>query len=306
MVPSLMKRVLREGMVVRSLVFPVMLTAGAMLATVAVVTVTRSPPIVVIDSAMDLPDLVRDVEVQGWQVQRSPNPREAVESGQVWAGLDEDGLWIYGFRRETLALEGLIRTHRGALWRPGTEMTIVRPDAPSGESARDLVVFLGALYAFYGLIFGAGMVARDRDQGILEVEHTLGVATWTHGAARWLAGSLTSGGFMVFVIALFHSFLGLAQPTNMALHGVAATTAATAIGMIVIGRSGIERGFAASLSAGLVVVGSLLSLGVSDGPGSTWLPIASLTSREAAGAPLLMALVFGAVAVSLFSRRSVV
>ena len=130
------------------------------------------------------------------------------------------------------------------------------------------------------------------------------MSPWVHGAVRWLAGSVVAGGFMVFVVALFHAFLGLERPIDMMLHGVAATNSATAIGIFVIGRSGIDRGFAAALSAGLVAVATLLSLGVADGPGAQWLPIASLTSEGAAWGPLLVSGCLGGLATLLFSRRS--
>ena len=85
-----------------------------------------------------------------------------------------------------------------------------------------------------GVVFGAGSVARDRDQGTLEAELSMPVPMWLHGLARWLASSLLLSAFFVLAVGIFDSLLGLESATRLILHGSAACAGATAIGLVVM------------------------------------------------------------------------
>jgi hypothetical protein len=113
--------------------------------------------------------------------------------------------------------------------------------------------------------------------------------------------------FFSYSVFAFHAFLGVASPYSLVAHGIAACAASNAIGILVIGRAGMESGFAAPMSAGLVMVVTLMSMGVSYGASVSWLPVASLLTDASDGTfALLNAAVWGAIAVTVFTRRATV
>lgn len=300
---TLLRRMVREGIIIRSLGFPIGLSAAAMILTIVVVLLIRPSPLVAVDPTLDDPTLIAEIESRDWTVKRIEEPWREVEEGRAWAAIDADHLWVSTTKRETLELEGLLRQRRHSTWRPDPEWE-KGYKADTSRSNRHLLQFFGALFTFYGVAFGAGAVARDRDEGTLEVELSLAVPRWIHGMVRWIAGTFLLAIFYIFSVLLFHAIIGLPDPGAVARHGVAASAAATAMGLIIVGRSGTDRSFAGILSAGITTITGLLSLGLASPQRAAAFPIASLASEGDGWSPLLLSLVCGVVATAVFTRRS--
>lgn len=305
---DLLRRLLREGIVLRSLVFPVALTLGSMVLTVVAFVLLRPPGTLALTAETTTPALLAAAEAGGWPVIQVDDPKAAVESGRAAASTDGQTIWTYKASAESLRLEALLRDHLDAAWRIEAPAAQGRTNrARSRRGTRHLLQFIGALFSFYGVVFGAGSVARDRDEGTFEAELVTALPMWVHGAARWLSGTLLLSLFFAFSVVLFDSFIGVPRPTALMLHGAAACGGATAIGLIVIGRAGLENGFAAPMSAGLVMVVSLLSAGISLGDAAHWIPVASLVTDDQSGlAALAASLGCGVLGTVMFTWRSTV
>lgn len=306
MVPDGVRRLLRETMVVRSLTFPSALTAAVIVGTVFALVLYRPPAVLAVTPEAAVPELLQEADAGGWPVLEVADPEAAVHEGYAAVGTDGETVWTHKGGTEVMRLDGIVRRAHGAGWVP--VMTSDRALRSRGHrGARNLLQLLGALFAFYGVVFGAGSVARDRDQGTLEVELALPVPLWVHGAARWLSSTLVLSAWWAFTILLFHALLGAEEPWALLRHGVAASSTSVAIGLMVIGRGGLARGFAGPLSAGLVAVVSLLSYGVSTKGADQYVPIASMLSSGASGwTSLGVATLIGLGGVALFTWRGTV
>lgn len=301
------RRLLREGIVLRSLVFPVVLALLAVGGTVLAVLWFQPPPRLALPPALDGLPLAQEVRADDWEVVVTADPRQAVEDGTAALGTDGHTLWIGAGGHPPLRLEAIVRSHLRTRWRPVTPPKRRAADIQESEAPRQLAVFIGALFALYGVVFGAGSVARDKDEGTLDAELSTAVPHVVHGLARWLAGSLVLGGFYGLSVALVDAIMGVQGAATLALLGLASCSASTAVGLAVIGRAGLDRGFAGPMSAGLVLVFSVLSTGFADRQLGALLPVASLVVREADWpAPLAGACVLGVVASLLFARRTAV
>ena len=113
----------------------------------------------------------------------------------------------------------------------------------------------------YGVVLGAGLVARDRDQGILEAEFSMPVPIWMHAASRWIASSLVLTIFLFFAIATFTAFLSMPDQGAIMRHGLAGTMASSALGLLVIGKGGLNQGFSGPVAAGLSTATFICGLG---------------------------------------------
>lgn len=302
---DLMRRLLREGIVLRSLVFPVALTTLAMMGTVLALVMLRPPGTLALTPGASTASLVAAAEAEGMPVVTTDDPAAWVRDGRALAATDGETIWLYKAGTEAVRMDGLVREHLpGARWRPAARPGRAQRER-SDRGARHLLQFMGALFAFYGVVFGAGSVARDRDAGTLEAELATALPIWVHGAARWLAGSSLLAVFYGFSVLLFDAFLGVPDPTHLILHGAAAAGGSTAIGLVVIGRHGLDSGFAGPMSAGLVVVVSLLSVGLSMKSVGQHLPVASLLAVHQPGPSVVgMSVLWGGVAVLAFVYRS--
>ncbi len=304
LIPDAVRRLLREPMVLRSLTFPGALSAFVVAGTVLITVGLRPPGVLALSPSAALPGLIEAATATGWPVEIVDDPRASVASGHAMAGSDGATVWTWKASTEAMRMDSLIRTWHGGAWRPEMPSNKVLVDR-GRRGARHMLQIMGSLFAFYGVVFGAGSVARDRDQGTLEAELTLPVPMWVHGASRWAAATAVLTLWWGLTVALFHALLGAFDPWGLVMHGTAACAASVAIGLAVIGRAGIERGFAGPLSAGLVVVVSLLSYGLSSHGADRYVPIASLMSAGDPGwTSLAVALAASAGAVGLFTWRA--
>jgi len=147
--------------------------------------------------------------------------------------------------------------------------------------------------------------AASDERGTLDTELALPVPPWVHGASRWMAGSSILVVGLAFSVMLFDAILGVHDPRSLVLHGSAAILSSVAIGIVVIGKHGLKSGFAGPMSAGLVVVVSLLSMGLSQPSVAEWLPVASLLARSSSGVtPMLLSVVLGIASVGIFTFRT--
>jgi hypothetical protein len=299
------RRLLREGIVLRSLVFPVTLVLVAVMGTVAFVVQVKPPQVAALSPDVATPELVQGIEGDGFAVRVTPDPGAAVRDGTAVIGTDGATLWI-GQHQPPPPLEERLRERLGASWRPHHPQQLRAAAIQGSDAPRQLAVFVCALFSLYGVVFGAGGIARDRDQGTLDAELSVALPHVVHGLARWLAGSVVLAGFYAVSVWALHAVMGVGDVNGIVLHGAAAAGAATAIGLLVIGRSGLDRGFAGPMSGGLVLVFGLLSAGLAGGVARV-LPIASVLAHDASPwPPLALAATTGLLAAVVFARRTAV
>jgi hypothetical protein len=300
---ALLRRLAREGLVVRSLSFPIALTLGTLVLTVGFVAWLRYTPTVALSPELATDSLQVALVDGGFRPIVVDDPHAALTDGTAWAATDGHTLWMRGGGPGALVVESLVRRHVAASWRPDAD--VPRPGLSAATAmGRRVVVLLGVLFALYGVVFGAGMVARDRDDGTFEVELSLGVSRWVHGAARLVAGSSVLAAFLILGVALCGAILGLDDPLAMTRHALACAAGSTAIGLLAIGRGGLQAGFTGPLALGMSVATGLLGVGVAAPGLGAWLPLASLTTAGSGWEALVGAAALSGVALALFTWRS--
>ncbi len=301
---ALFRRLSREGIVVRSLTFPIGLVIGTLVLTIGVVAYIRFTPVVALTANMATPALIAELEENEFRPLITETPKAVLDDNEAWAATDGETLWLRGGGPQTLVVEALIRERINAPWRPNTQ--VPKPDLSAATAmGRNIVVLLGVLFSLYGVVFGAGMVARDRDDFTFEVELSLGVSRWVHGVVRILAGSSILAAFLCLGVALCTAILGLDDPAAMVRHAIACATGATCIGLLAIGRSGIQSGFTGALALGMSLATACFALGAALPSVGQWIPMASLVAGESSGWQALVGTgVLALAALLVFTRRS--
>ncbi len=301
LVAVLVRRLLREGMVRRSLLWPTALTAGTLVATLIVFASLQATETVGVTRAVSA-ELRGVIEAAGFEPVFVSDAREAVRNG-TWAAVDGQVLWTNDRGPRALQLEAALREALEAPWRPDPVVPLPQTAdaAPSGAAVCRLVA---SLFALYGVVFGLGMVARDRDDGTLAAELALPIPRWVPGAARWIASTLLLSSFYALCVATFAAIMGLPDAAAMARHGAAACGAATAIGLVVVGRAGLKQSFAGPFATGMGMATGLIALGNTHPAVGSWLPLASVFTGGDGWAPLAGTLVAGALASAIFAVRA--
>jgi hypothetical protein len=297
------RRLLREGLVLRSLLWPGILATGTLTATFAVVGLVRAPATVAVDPSAP-PAVAEALQRSAITPVPRADAREAVLRGEAPVGTDGRTVWAADAalgRR----VEAAVRDAVGADWAPA----VPPPDAPPPPpdelpplppDAAGRV--LGLLFMLYGLVFGLGQVARDRDAGILDAELCLPVPRWITGFARWLGSTLVLAGFLALSVALVAAVLPIGSPWPSIVHGVAAIGASVAIGMAVVGHAGLKQGFSGPFGVGMTLTTAVAGAGLrADVP---WLPVASLFSRGDGAVAVALGLAAGVVGSVVYARRS--
>ncbi len=297
---STARRLLREPLVVRSLIWPTLVASLTLGLTLLVMIWLRPPwPEVAVAPGTD-PVLVMALRDEGFTTVEDPDPGATVRSRKMELGTDGRVVWIVDGHPHQSRFESTVRAHHDAPWRP------VRGLAVSiGEGriyGRTVCRFLALVFTLYGLVFGLGGVARDRDDGTLEAELALPIPRVVVGLSRWLASALVLGPAYALSIAVFAALLTVAEPLDVLLHGAASSATAAAIGIAVVGTAGIKQGFAGPFAVGMTVATGLAGAGAALDLG--WLPIASLFAGGSGVPALVLAGAIGIVASLVFALRA--
>lgn len=308
---AMIARLLREGLVVRALAWPGLLSALALVGSTTVVALlTRAPSITI---PPDQPAVEASLRAAGFLVERAPDPEALAAAGEIeraawptaegWALTGGPGLGV------DLRAEGAIRDAIGAPW------TLERPAPPArsregGMAMRAMAALLSVLFALYGVVLGAGTVQRDRQGAVLEAEHGLPVPFAFHGIARLVAAALTLGAALGVTLLLLHALVGVPELAAFAWHGALGGAAGAALGIGAMGGRG--EGFSAPLSRALTAGLGLFALGLASPTLGAWVPLASLAALirgQSQLAPsigvLLLTFVVGAIAVRRAAARGV-
>ncbi len=131
---------------------------------------------------------------------------------------------------------------------------------------------------------------------------TVALPMWVAALSRWSAATFVLGLFFGMSVGMLHAVIGLDTPMTLAIGGATAASTASVVGMAAIGRGGKTQSFAGPMSAGLVIVMGLFSLGLTAPDIAKHLPVASLVATELGVAPLL-ALLLGPLYAWWFARR---
>ena len=293
-------RMLREGMVLRSLIWPTLIAAVTLLGTLAVVAAqVHEKPVLL---TTDTPSHIRDsLHEAGFQTQFASAPKQRVYDG-AWAGTDGQTLWTNDLGARALALEGTLRKAVGASWRPQAIQT-KREGKSDGTHGRAICQLVAVLFALYGMVFGLGTVARDRDDGTLAADLVLPVSTWVHGWARWLAGTFLLSTSYLLCVLVFHSIMGLDEPAAILRHGIATAGASTAIGLVVVGRASLRQSFTGPFTLGSVLCTGLIGSGAAGAWWADFLPMASIYSDSDGWVAVCLSVLFGALGSAIFAYR---
>lgn len=301
MTGALLQRLTREGLVLRSLTFPTGLTVGTLVLTIGVVAWVRWDPLVAITPQLE--HLQPTLMENGIRTSIVDDPQAEVEAQRAWAGTDGREIWLSGGGPKALTLESVVREEVGADWRPDADV----PKPGLGVAiamGRRVVVLLGVLFALYGVVFGAGMMAQDRDAGILEIELSLPLPRWVVGASRLLAGTLALSAFLALGILMVDAVIGVPNVWATIRHGIACSCGATCIGLLVIGRAGLKAGFTGPLASGMSLATGLIAVGLAAPGFARWLPLASFASSASGWESLVGAAVLSAITLVVFTLRS--
>jgi hypothetical protein len=298
---STSQRMFREGLILRSLVFPTMLTAGTLVVTLLVATTLFPPKDVALSPDETRTELVAWLEAHQWPTHRETDLRGAITSGTASAAIEGNKIYARNANDAETMAEAALRDVIGSSWR--IDPKVGRPGGEAGRQQGLLIVrILASVFAMYGGVFGAGAIARDQDDGTLDAERTLPIRPWIHGGIRWAAATVILSVYAIPGIALFDALVGVPELGATCRNAVAACAATTALGIATNGRSGMKTGFSNAL---------LLSLALSTGLGvlrlvvpgvAPYLPVASLYIESDGWIALLVALGFGALAVARSAR----
>jgi hypothetical protein len=253
-------RALREGMLVRALAWPGLLTAATLVLSASAAGLWWNSDRLVVED----PELVAVFEGEGIAVDLVDDAE-----AEVLAGDAERGIWnegdtrvlgtAWGGRMQN-RIEGALRDHDGAAW------TIRTPPAQGraralGPATRALVGLMGVLFTLYGVVFGAGALHRDRADGLLDAEGALPVPHWMHRAARLLAACLLLFAGMLLTVGLLHSLIGLDRPWSWVYTGSIASAGSVALGLGLMARAGQQEALSGPLTRGMALASGLLGLG---------------------------------------------
>ncbi|TVQ87099.1 MAG: hypothetical protein EA397_19300 [Deltaproteobacteria bacterium] len=297
---SHLQRLLRESMVRRALGFPVILVGATLLLTLLVVGVFRGPSVLTHDHP--LPDHEQaTLRAEGFTLRHHASPRESIASREAVFAV-QSARWYTDGSRQAIEAERVVRQSRGASWWPRpAPLPGIEASVHQGVLMASLIL---AIYALYGVVFGAGMVARDRDEGNLEAELSLPIPSWLHGASRLLAATLILGTWMALGVSFITALIGTVDPWALGRIGASAALGSVAIGLGSVGRSGLKTGFAATLATGLSMATGLFGLGYALPEVGEWLPLASIIAGGSGWGPMASATLLALLAIGLFTWRT--
>jgi hypothetical protein len=301
---STMRRLLREGLVLRSMVWPGLVICLTLAATLLVTAAVRPGRSVVVAETTD-PSLVKQLEDAEFVVWTVPDVVAAIKACRPTIGIapsapgEPDQLWVCGTPPSALEVEAILRTRSNAVWRP---VALRPPDPKTRDLHGDVACrMVGLLFVLYGVVFGLGSVARDRDDGSLEAELALPIPRWVGGAARWVAASAVLATFYSASVLAFAALIPIRELGAVVRHGVSAASVGVAIGLSVVGTAGLKNGFSGPLAVAMTGATALVSIGAA--LTLTWLPIASLLTSGDGWSAVGTAILIGVGASALYGWR---
>lgn len=300
---SIVRRVVRDATLLRSLVFPLAIIIGTLVITVSGAAAWReSADVALTAELLEDPAMSALIRRKDWPARAVANPEAEVRDGRSWVGSDGATLWVVGVPTDALEVEAALRARVGASWRP---VAMARPEQRHAiQAAGDRVArAMGLLFTLYGCVFGAAALVRDREEGTLDAERALPVPARVIAWARWLGSTLAIGGFAVLGITLVNAVLGLEDVVPQALRVLSAAGGAAAIGMAAAIFTDHRSGLSAPLAWSMSLVTTLL-LGAAVAPElASWVPVAALLAPGDGVAPLLASFAMAALTCEAYQLR---
>ncbi len=309
---AIVLRLLREGLVVRALAWPGLLTALSMFVSASVTIAWRNNPVLYTSEA----DLVAPLEAAGFVVTVANDVEATLKDGRseraVWREGDRIVLGATWGGALTFKAESVLRDLTQERWR----LELPPPPKRSRDSVElrgvtgALAGIVGLLFTLYGVVIGAGSLYRDRASGVLESDLALAVPRWIHAAARLVALSIVLGPALVVSLFIVDALMPIYKLDTWMFAGFLAALLGGALGVALMARADAGRGFSAPLSQALTLSMALISLGFVQPAVGRYLPLVSLGSAftGADTSPLAMPLVLllAAAMAADFHRREVV
>jgi hypothetical protein len=280
-----LRRMAREGSVVRALAWPGLLCVGTLAAVAAVAQ--PGPPA---ETVVEQPVQAEALAAAGLPARVVPDAEAALDAGAERAWTSEGLIlaprgWarLSGRRaQEDLAVEAVVREVEGRSWRLAPPPPVV--PAAATEQAQLLGRLLAMVCALYAVVLTVASAVRDRESGVLEAIHTAPLPAMAPPLARSLAVVLGCGGALVLSLAALGGLLalpGLGARLPGLLAGVVGGAALGTLALGGTGRapvgpwSGAPAGMTPPLRTGLVCASAAGALGALWSPAAA-LPLATL------------------------------
>ncbi len=280
---SVVLRLLREGLVVRALVWPGLLTALSMFVSASFTVAWRGGQFIYVSE----PELAAPLEADGFEVTVMPDPEQMLLRGlserAVWREGDRLVLGVTPSESRAARAEARLREVTGERWR------LELPPRPTrAENSKELrpvtgiiAGIVGLLFTLYGVVIGTGALYRDRSSGVLESDLALPVPRWIHAAARLLALSVVLGPAMITSLLVVESLLSMHQLPWWMFDGFIAAVAGGSMGVGLMARADASKGFSGPLSQALTASMGMISFGYWAPDVGRFLPLVSLGSAFA-------------------------
>ena len=304
---SVLTRTLREGLVLRALIWPALIIALTLLISATFVAGLYASK----SAAVPEVALAEVLVAKGLDARVYADPEAAFVAGEVDRAAFEDAEgWVLLARFDgayTTIMESELRARLGAAWRP---MIIPRAgrNAALGPTTRLLVGLLAVLFVLYGVVFGAGGLSRDLQDGSLDAERALPLPSWVHAAARLSAAGVALSVAFAASVGLIHTILGVNAPLAWCVVGGLSGLGGAAMGLGLMARAGRAESLSGPLSRGLVAVTGLMALGYSAPMIGRQLPVASVGALVRGDLPgvgaALTTLLLCALAAWMFDRSA--
>jgi hypothetical protein len=304
---SVLVRTLREALVLRALIWPALIIALTLLLSATFVAgLYASKSAAVPDAA-----LAEVLIAKGLDARVSEDPEAAFVAGEVdRAAVEGEDGWVLLARFDgayTTMMESELRARLGAAWRP---MLIPRAgrNAALGPTTRLLIGLLAVLFVLYGVVFGAGGLSRDQQDGSLDAERALPVPAWVHAASRMGAAGIALSVAFAASVGLIHAILGVTAPVGWCVVGGLSGLGGAALGLGLMARAGRAESLSGPLSRGLVAVTGLMAVGYSAPAIGKHLPVASVGALVRGDLPgpgaVVTTLMLCALAAWVFDRSA--
>ena len=306
---SIVLRLMREGLVVRALVWPGLLTALSVFISASYTVTWKGGNYIYTNQ----PDLVQPLVDEGFEVTMMDNPEIVMLDRRadraVWREGDKLVLGVTWAESLKSRAEVRLRDVLGERWR------LDLPPSPLRQRNRDdlrpitgvIAGIVGLLFTLYGVVIGTGALYRDRSSGVLESDLALPIPRWVHAAARMLALAVVLGPAMFVSLIVVDSLLAMHQLRWWMVDGFFAAVAGGALGIALMARADAKRGFSAPLSQALMGTMAMISLGYWAADFGRFVPILSLGSafaqQHSAWTVVPLTLLVAAFVAADFHRR---